>query len=198
MTCHTASGLTPSAATLSLPKPVYAKIFIQIFDSSIADNYHLRHFFMDLLVLADLNGVVDMTPAAIAARTRIPLPSVKAMLTELEKPDPESRSEEEDGRRLERLDAHRTWGWHIINYERFRQIATEEQRRESTRLRVARFKEKRQQKPSGNAQVTPGNAQVTPGNAQVTPGNAQVTPPYASAWYFCTWEWGCGGRGNPH
>ena len=137
---------------------MYVKVFAQIFDSSIADDFHLRHFFMDLLVLADPNGVVDMTPSAIAARTRIPLESVTAMIATLEQPDPESRTPDADGRRIERLDEHRTWGWLIINYNRFREIVNEEQRREKTRDRVARFREKSQQKAPCNAPVTQGNA----------------------------------------
>lgn len=136
----------------------HAKVFSQIFDSSIADDFRLRHFFMDLLVLADLNGCVDMTPSAIAARTRIPLEEVQAMLTRLEQPDPESRTPDAEGRRIERLDDHRTWGWHIINYAKFRETASEAQRRENTRARVASFRQKRQQNPPCNAPVTLGNA----------------------------------------
>jgi len=119
---------------------------------------------MDLLVLADMDGVVDMTPSAIAARTRIPLQDVTAMLAMLEQPDPESRTPDHDGRRIKRLDEHRSWGWGIINYKNFRQTATEEQRREKTRARVAIFREKHRHNTTGNALVTPANA----GNA----GNA--------------------------
>jgi hypothetical protein len=135
---------------------MYAKVFCQIFDSSIADNYPLRHFFMDLLVLADADGCVDMTPAAIAARTRIPLADVTAMLATLEQPDRESRTPDADGRRIERLDEHRTWGWHIINYARFRQIASEEQRKASQRERFQRWKSKKNE--AANAPLTPANA----------------------------------------
>jgi hypothetical protein len=137
---------------------VYAKVFSQIFDSSIADDFRLRHFFMDLLVLADVDGVVDMTTTAIAARTRIPLADVTTMLEKLEQPDPESRTPEAQGRRIERLDEHRTWGWSIINYHKFRMTASEEQRREKTRSRVAHFREKHQQKTTCNAPVTLCNA----------------------------------------
>ena len=133
---------------------MYAKVFNQIFDSSIADDYRLRHFFMDLLVLADRNGVVDMTPTAIAARTRIPLDDVLAMLAKLELPDPESRTPDHDGRRIARLDDHRTWGWCIINYNRFREIVKEEQRREKTRIRTEKWREKK----AGDAPVTHGDA----------------------------------------
>lgn len=136
---------------------MYAKVFHQIFDSSIADNYKLRHFFMDLLVLADVNGVVDMTPTAISSRTRIPIEEVKTYLRALEQPDPESRTKEHQGRRIALVDDHRTWGWLIINYPRFRELASEEQRRAKTRDRVRRFRSKPESVTLGNAGVTLSN-----------------------------------------
>ena len=143
--------------------PMYAKVFAQIFDSSIADNYNLRHFFMDLLVLAEVDGVVDMTPEAIAARTRIPLEDVNRYIAELESPDPRSRSAEHEGRRIVRLDTHRNWGWRIVNYNIYRRIASEEQRRYMTKNRVRKHrKSKALQDSQCNAPVTHDNA----GNAK--------------------------------
>lgn len=134
---------------------MFAKVFSQIFDSSIADDYKLRHFFTDLLVLAEIDGVVDMTPEAIAARTRIPLDDVLGFLKELEKPDPKSRTKRDKGKRIVRLERHRDWGWRIVNYTTYRRIASDEQRREKTKARVIRF---RQKKKGCNAPVTHGNA----------------------------------------
>lgn len=105
------------------------KVFAQIFDSSIAENYEVRHFFEDMLKLADVDGVVDMTPEAIARRINLPLPKVKACLIELMKPDPRSRSHAHEGRRLMVLDSHRDWGWIITNYQHYRSIRDEEARR---------------------------------------------------------------------
>ena len=154
---------------------MYAKVFAQIFDSSIADNYALRHFFMDMLVLADPNGVVDMTPTAIAARTRIPLKEVKKHLEELESSDRESRTPDHDGRRIAKIDEHRSWGWCILNYDRFRKIATELQRREKTAARTRKWREKQ----ACDASVTLGDAPVTPLYASASPSPSPSS--YASA-----------------
>ena len=108
---------------------VFAKIFAQIFDSSIAEDYIVRHVFMDLLVLADREGVVDMTPDAISRRTNVPIDLVLRAIGELAKPDQRSRSNHEDGRRIILLDSHRDWGWQIVNFEHYRQIRDEESRR---------------------------------------------------------------------
>ncbi len=109
---------------------MFAKIFAQIFDSSLADNYQHRHVFMDLLVLADSDGVVDMTPEAIARRTNMPLEIVQQAIAALSAPDPRSHSPGEDGRRLLPLDERRAWGWQIVNYHHYRKIKDEESRRE--------------------------------------------------------------------
>lgn len=104
-------------------------MYTQIFDSSIADDYQVRHLFEDLCKLADLEGVVDMTPEAIAARTRIPLDLVNRALTILASPDPRSRSPQEEGRRIVLIDSHRDWGWRIVNYEHYRELRDEDARR---------------------------------------------------------------------
>jgi hypothetical protein len=108
---------------------MFAKVFSQIFDSSIAESHEVRHIFMDLLVLADATGVVDMTMHAISRRINVPLESVKAALEKLASPDPLSRSAKEDGRRIVLIDSHRDWGWQIVNYEHYRKTQDEEARR---------------------------------------------------------------------
>ena len=137
---------------------MFAKVFNQIFDSSIVEDPELRFTFMDLLVLADAGGVVDMTHEAIARRTNRPLETIRKTILILESPDERSRTPDESGRRLKRLDEHRDWGWLIINYERFRKTASEEQRREKTAARVAKYKAKLQQNSLTNAPLTLANA----------------------------------------
>ena len=149
---------------------MYAKIFRQIFDSSIAENPELRFTLMDLLVLADSDGVVDMTHEAIARTTNRPLEVIRKTLLELEGPDLRSRTSDANGARIKRLDDHRDWGWVIINFDRFRATATDSQYREKTRLRV--------QKHRQNIRET---SDVALRNVTVTKCNARVTPPYASA-----------------
>lgn len=108
---------------------MFAKVFTQIFDSSIAENYEVRHVFEDLLKLADKTGVVDMTPEAVSRRTNVPLEKVVYGIGELMKPDERSRSKEHSGSRLILLDSRRDWGWIIVNYEHYRAIQDEETRR---------------------------------------------------------------------
>lgn len=114
---------------------MYAKVYEQIFDSSIAENWQTRHVFIDLIMLANAHGEVDMTHEAIARRTNVPLEIVKAAITELEQPDPKSRNPAEEGRRIIRLDDHRDWGWRIVNHGYYRSLRSDDDRRTAARLR---------------------------------------------------------------
>jgi len=133
---------------------MFAKVFAQILESSLAEDFRVRLVFEDFLKLCDLNGVVDMTPEAISRRTNVPLEIVLAGIEALERPDPRSRTPDAEGRRLVRLDDHREWGWMIVNHAHYRSIASEEQRREKTASRVRVFREKNALKRD----VTLGNA----------------------------------------
>jgi hypothetical protein len=125
---------------------MFVKVFSQIFDSSIAENYELRHFFEDMLKLADIDGVVDMTPEAISRRINLPIEKVISFLTELAQPDSKSRSPEHDGRRIVPLDSHRDWGWIVVNYQHYRMLRDEEARR--AYFRDAKRKQRETKKPS--------------------------------------------------
>lgn len=111
---------------------MYAKIFSQIYDGTLCTKgpWQALVTFQQLLVLADQDGAVDMTVAAIARRTTIPLEIIEVGIEELMQPDLESRTPAEDGRRIVPLSEGRTWGWRIVNYTHYRQLQREEERRE--------------------------------------------------------------------
>ena len=102
---------------------LYARVFLQILDSSIAEDYTLRHVFEDLLKLADhKTGIVDMTRQAIARRLNLPESVLSDAINKLESADPNSRDADFDGRRIERLDQHRDWGWTILNWKKYAEL----------------------------------------------------------------------------
>lgn len=134
---------------------IFVKIFQTIYDSSIADDWKTRVVFQDLLTLADRNGVVDMTIAAIHRRTNLPLEMILEAIPKLEGPDPTSRSPVKEGRRIERLDAHRDWGWTIVNYQKYRESVNKEMLRVGEAERKAAYR--RKQRNSRPPPVPPPN-----------------------------------------
>lgn len=124
-----------------MSRQLYARVFTQILDSSLAENWQTRHVFEDILKLAD-DGVVDMTRQAISRRTNVPLDVVNAAIGELESPDPASRDAAEQGRRLLRMDQHRDWGWLIVNWEKYEAIKSTADQREQARERKRRQRQR--------------------------------------------------------
>jgi hypothetical protein len=89
--------------------------------------------FQQMLVLCDAEGFIDMTPEVISRRTTIPLEIIKKGIAALEQPDPDSRLSAEEGRRIIRIADHRNWGWQIVNHAYYRNLQSNEERREYMR-----------------------------------------------------------------
>jgi len=150
---------------------MFAKVFSQIFDSSIAEDYNCRRMFMDLLVLADSDGVVDMTQEAISRRTNVPIEEVTKYIEQLCEADPLSRSKVEQGRRIVMIDPNRTWGWQVVNYHHYRKIRDEEARR--SYFRSAKRKQRKAERSVKDTAVDSG-------------GRCQTVPSASSSKSSCT------------
>jgi hypothetical protein len=110
---------------------MYGKLFAQMYDGTLATKgpWEALITFQQMIILCDQTGILDMTPEALSRRTTIPLEIIKAGIEALEQPDPESRTETLEGRRITRLSEGRSWGWQIVNYEHYRKIRSQEDRR---------------------------------------------------------------------
>lgn len=122
---------------------MYGKLFSSLFQGTLRGCADEILVFTNLIAHADSVGNVDKHYRAIAEETGISIDRVKAAIANLEAPDPESRSPEEEGKRLIPLDEHRAWGWNIVNYAKYRSIRNEEDRREQNRLAQERFRAKK-------------------------------------------------------
>jgi len=123
---------------------MYGKIFTSIYDGTLAEDWRALITFQQLIVLCDADGIIDMTPASIARRTGIPIEHIEAGLEILTAPDPHSRSENEQGKRIIPIDDERSWGWQIVNHKHYRDLRTSDDRREYMRnyMRNKRSKQK--------------------------------------------------------
>lgn len=157
--------VTPKASEGRL----YTRVFASILDSSINVQSvppSVRWLWITMLLIADGNrtGVVDMPIERLAARAGLSLTQTNEGLAVLSAPDEESASDDEQGRRIVPIREDSTRGWKLVNWEKYKAIAKEEQQREQTRLRVAAFRDR----------ITSGNATVTERNDDVTPSEAEV------------------------
>lgn len=86
-----------------------------------------------LLSQADANGVVRTAAPALALVCMKSVDRIREIMLLLESPDPDSRSDVEEGRRLLKIPG----GWQIINYRAYRERVAADEKRENDRIRIA-------------------------------------------------------------
>jgi len=135
---------------------MYGKLFETMYHGTLGSKgpWQALVTFQQLIILSDRKGIVDMTPESISRMTTIPLEIIQSGIKTLLKPDPDSRTPDEEGRRIVALDDCRDWGWRIVNYEKYREICSEDERRDYMR----NYQRKRR------ANVNSVNSQLTPVN----------------------------------
>jgi len=154
---------------------MFVKIFGNLLDSSIwAESNETRIVWITLLVMSDEDGVVRSTAPGIAHRARVSIGNARKALEVLESPDPDSRTPDNDGRRIERVPD----GYLILNYEMFRQIHNRAERREQTRKRVRKHRKRKKATKAGDACNAEGakNRPDMKGAEACNACNADVTP----------------------
>lgn len=136
----------------------YAKLFSEIVTSTIwCEDDATRIVWVTMLATADKNGEVMASVPGLARLANVPLEATRNAIETLLSPDPDSRTPDDEGRRIEPIDG----GWVLLNYQKYRQKATDCDRAEKARIRQRRWRERR----ARNADVTPEplrNADVTP------------------------------------
>jgi len=110
----------------------YTKLFASITDSTIwSESNETRIVWVTMLAMCDQHGYVGASVPGVAARARVSVADTETALAKFLAPDPYSRSQEYEGRRIEVADR----GWTVLNYKRFRDMRDEEARKEYERNR---------------------------------------------------------------
>lgn len=89
-----------------------------------------------LLVLADRNGEIMGSVPGIASAAGVTLDECVDALERFKSPDKWSRTKILDGRRIQEIDG----GWEIINYQFYRELASEKQKAEASAERSRRYR----------------------------------------------------------
>jgi hypothetical protein len=157
---------------------VYGKMFRQMYHGTLATTgpWQALVTFQQFIVLADREGIVDMTPEAISRETTIPLDIIKIGIISLEKPDEDSRTPDEEGRRIVRLSDDRSWGWRVVNYKRYRDLRREEDRRAYHR----QYWHRRKLKDSTAAQQTQLSQPIAEADAKAEAERRDVSSSFPS------------------
>jgi hypothetical protein len=138
--------------------PNYTKLFSTIVTSTIwQEPDRTRIVWITMLALSDKNGEIHASIPGLARIAGVPTEACEEAINAFLSPDKYSRTPEHEGRRIAKIDG----GWELLNFEKYRQLASTADTLAKNATRQKRFRER-------NAKVTDSNASVTHDNATVT------------------------------
>lgn len=115
----------------------FVKLYGTILDSSIWGEPHATvRLWITLLAMADQNGAVNASVGGLTRRANLTREECETALSVLLAPDPDSKSPEHEGRRIEAIDG----GWLVLNHRAYRDLRTDKQIEVAERQR--RFRER--------------------------------------------------------
>lgn len=101
----------------------YTPVFDSILDGTLYGRWPVNGVWILLLSQADSQGRIDAVPQLLASKIGCEVETLLQCIEQLMQPDPLSRSEEYEGRRLIPLDPNRPWGWIVVNHGKYREKA---------------------------------------------------------------------------
>ena len=118
----------------------FTKLFSGLVYSTVwREEMHVKVVWITMLALADRDGFVAASLPGLADAARVSLEQCEDALTRLMAPDPHSRTKLYEGRRIEVSDG----GWKLLNYLKYRELRSKDERRISVRDAVARHRAKK-------------------------------------------------------
>ncbi len=118
----------------------YTKLFSEIVMSTVwREKDTTRLVWITMLALRNRHHVVEGSIPGLADCARVSIKACRVALRVLSEPDPDSRSQEQEGRRIEQVDG----GWFIINGEKYRRKMSEDERREKNAIYQKNHRERK-------------------------------------------------------
>lgn len=117
---------------------MYGKIFPAMWTGSLMGKGSVTQNLMSYAVSnCDADGCVELNATLLSCLFGDPKDKVEEAITHLCSPDPESRTPDEDGRRLTR---EGQFLYHIVNYCKYRDLRDLDKRREQTKEAMRRYR----------------------------------------------------------
>jgi len=117
----------------------YTKLFTSIVTSTIwNEDDKTRIVWITMLALADKNGEVQGSVPGLARVAGVSVDDCRTAVAKFLSPDHDSRTKDDEGRRIEEIDG----GWHLLNHRKYREMASKDESREAEAKRKARYRDK--------------------------------------------------------
>lgn len=139
----------------------YTKLASSLVTSSIwVESDSTLRVWIAMLALADQHGVVQGSVPGFARLCGMTIEEMEEALEKFSSPDPYSRDQEHEGRRIVRHDEPARGGWRLLNYEKFRETRDPVYRREYKRKWQADHRAKQADRESAKARAQREGAQA--------------------------------------
>ena len=121
----------------------YTKLFSEIIASTVwREPDHVRLVWITMLALKDRWHIVSASIPGLADFAKVGLEQCEEALEVLSSPDTYSRTKENEGRRIKRVEG----GWLILNGEKYRNKMSLDERREYQRIKQSEYRKKDKEK----------------------------------------------------
>lgn len=131
--------LTDSFNAAKLRHMFYTKVFDSLVTSTIwAESNETRIVWITMLALRNSQNVVEASLPGLAHVSRISLEDTQRALERLESPDPHSRSQENEGRRIAKVEG----GWLILNGAKYSRRMSKDDQKEYFRVKQAEHRQR--------------------------------------------------------
>jgi hypothetical protein len=115
----------------------YTKLFNSIITSTIwSEDDKTRIVWITMLAIADKNGEVQGSIPGLARIAGVSIEATRIAIRKFLSPDPDSRTKDDGGRRIEEIEG----GWFLINHRKYREMASKEEAKEAEAKRKARYR----------------------------------------------------------
>ncbi len=155
----------------------YTKLFASILESTVwLEPPPTKVVWITLLAMADRDGVVEASVPGLAKRAGVERDQCERALAIFMSPDPDSRTKEHGGRRLE----EHSGGWRLLNYEIYRERASKEEAKEKAAERQRRKRDRDKSRASQDVtDVTKSNDIADPPAPASAPSKERTTRTHA-------------------
>jgi hypothetical protein len=139
----------------------YTKLFSTIVTSTVwGEPNATRIVWVTMLAIATKDGEVLSTIPGLARMANVTTAEAEEAITRFLSPDQYSRTPDDEGRRIEPIEG----GWHLLNYDKYRRMASYDESKEQNKERQRRFRERAKRNGKGvtsNENNAQSNAPVT-------------------------------------
>lgn len=129
----------------------FVKLYGSILDSTVwQESLPTKVVWITMLAMADAEGFVAASVPGLTKRAGVTRAQCESAIRVLSEPDPDSKTTDHEGRRIEAVDG----GWVILNHRKYRDLRTDTQIATAERVRKHR---ERQKESVTVTDVTDGN-----------------------------------------